>query len=97
MPDNDMRFCIEILLLQFSTGKPHPEAQQQRILVTESPWPRPAIGIEIVGDTLALITNCHHHIHALPFEDEFYIFDWKTGVQKMVRIINTPHSLSSKT
>ncbi|KAF8054232.1 hypothetical protein FPV67DRAFT_1132241 [Lyophyllum atratum] len=73
---------IEVLLLEFSTGKPHPLARIPVLSVVETHWPRPAIGIEIVGDHLALVLTYYvNHEHAP--RDRFYIFDWKTGTLKM--------------
>lgn len=79
---------IEIVLLEFSTGKPHPQARLPRLFVKKSPWVHPFISIGIVGDTLALLTNCHDD-ESNP-EDDLYIFDWKAGILKMVR----PHPIS---
>ncbi|KAF8063143.1 hypothetical protein FPV67DRAFT_1782712 [Lyophyllum atratum] len=82
---------IELLLLEFSSGKHHPLARSPVLFVAETRWPRPSIGIEIVGDNLALITN-HFLGHQRP-RDTFYVFDWKTGALKMK--ISAPHDTYS--
>ncbi|TFK29473.1 hypothetical protein FA15DRAFT_582146 [Coprinopsis marcescibilis] len=79
--DDDVCFGIEMHLLQFSTGEPHPEAQQHRILVRKDPSPAPAIGIEIVGDNLVLILT-HHRSRQRP-DDHVFVYEWKTGKLKM--------------
>jgi len=79
---NQGRHVFEIHLLQFSTGKPHPLAKSPVIRVSESPWPFPSLGMEIVGNHLALILT-HHTIRSQP-DDSFYIFDWKAGTLNMV-------------
>lgn len=90
--DNDdfNMHTIEIILLQLSTGKPHPLAQNPRIVVGSARWPRPAIGIEIVGNHLALVTT--HFQNPFRPDDRFYVFDWKKGVLKMVRTPFSQHS-----
>ncbi|KAF8880305.1 hypothetical protein BD779DRAFT_1094616 [Infundibulicybe gibba] len=46
------RHYIELSLLSFKTGKPHPLAKNPKIPVEVSRWPKPSISIEIVGDHL---------------------------------------------
>jgi hypothetical protein len=84
---------IEILLLKFSTGEPHPQARLSRLFVEESRGYRPAIGIEIVGDNLALITS--HYDNPFDPDDDLYVFDWKTGVLKLVSFITKYPGYSS--
>lgn len=69
---------IEIVLLEASSGKSHPDACEPRIIVKDAPWQQDGNhSITIFGDILALafvsteISN-------------IYIFHWKTGVLKMV-------------
>ncbi|RDB20399.1 hypothetical protein Hypma_012541 [Hypsizygus marmoreus] len=84
---------IEIQLLQFSSGQPHPLAHTPKIHVADSSWgPRPAIGIEIVGDHLALITN--YFLNAMQPDDDFYVYEWKTGTLKL-HITAPNHTYSS--
>lgn len=73
---------IEIVLLEFSTGKPHPQAHLPRLFVKKSQWIHPSVSIGVVGDTLALLT-AYYDNESRP-EDDIYIFDWKAGVLKMV-------------
>lgn len=70
------------MLLKFSTGEPHPSARHSRLFVANSEWARPAINMEISGDNLALIVT-HFLPNHLP-QDRFYVYEWKTGVLKMV-------------
>lgn len=71
---------VEVVLLQFSTGTSHPQAQSPRLLVREIQAMDPQISISISGDTLALIIKQRQP----SLEDHCYIFDWKTGVLIMV-------------
>ncbi|KAF5376252.1 hypothetical protein D9615_008453 [Tricholomella constricta] len=68
-------------ILQFSTGKPHPLARSPVLFVSKSRWPRPSIGIEIVGVHLALVIT--HFLNPLQPCDQFYVFEWQTGTLKM--------------
>ncbi|KAG5651944.1 hypothetical protein H0H81_006828 [Sphagnurus paluster] len=73
---------LEIQLLEFSTGKPHPRARTPALFIAESYHPRPSISCEIVGRNLILLTT--NHISAFPPpSDHFYIFDWVTGERKL--------------
>ncbi|KAF5380137.1 hypothetical protein D9615_006303 [Tricholomella constricta] len=80
-PTDTSVHIIELNLLQFSTGQPHPRARNPVFFVAETGWPRPAIGIEIVGDNIALITT--HFLNPFQPRDRFYIFDWPTATLKM--------------
>ncbi|KAF9472446.1 hypothetical protein BDN70DRAFT_844484 [Pholiota conissans] len=73
-------FDIELVLFEFSTGKPHPQAQKHYIHVTNTRWEKPAIGIEIVGDNLVLILFYHRH-EARP-EDKVFVYNWRTAATK---------------
>ena len=77
-----MSYDIELVLFEFSTCKPHPQAQKHVIHVMNTPWEKPAIGIEIVGDNLVLVL--YHYRHNAKPEDRVFIFEWKTAVVKSV-------------
>ncbi len=82
---------LEIRLLRFSTGQPHPLAEQPIILITTKSL---LLGhcnvlIEIVGDFLALLimfpwARDEH-------EDMFFLVRWKKGEVHCVSVI-TAHS-----
>lgn len=46
-----------------------------------SPWQKPAVGIEIVGDHLVLILSFNNGQRP---DDRVYIYDWINDVLKMV-------------
>ena len=71
---------LEIILLQFSTGEYHPLARNPQIYVQDSSSRRPAIAMEIVGESLALVVNNRGG----RFRDKLFIFNWKTGHKKLV-------------
>ena len=73
---------IRMQLHSVSTGLFHPQAEQPIISVVVTPWQRPAIGIEIVGDNLVLILT--HYGHPAAPDDQVFIYQWKTGNLKMV-------------
>ena len=72
--DNRVVCSLNMVLLQFSTGKYHPLAFCPRIHVQDFDGRRPDIALEIVGDNVALATRAI-----------LFIFDWKTGRKKLVR------------
>ncbi|KAG6891124.1 hypothetical protein C0992_010418 [Termitomyces sp. T32_za158] len=74
---NPLLLRVEIQLLQFSTGKPHPLVRNPVIFVrnTSSTSTASSIGIEIVGEYLALVTTPGLFEAAA----RFCVFEWKTG------------------
>ncbi|KAG6810835.1 hypothetical protein H0H92_010130 [Tricholoma furcatifolium] len=67
---------VEVHLLQFSTGMPHPLAKNPALFVRKAyPPVASAIGIEVVGEYLALVTT--PNISELCAR--FCVFEWKTG------------------
>ena len=79
---------LEIRLIDFPSGRPHPLAKQDRIFLCTSPADRhhPFLGIEVVGDTMVIAT------HYSRFDDDnmpstLSFWDWKQGVKKMVGVI----------
>ncbi|KAL1721561.1 hypothetical protein EV715DRAFT_288303 [Schizophyllum commune] len=78
------RDVLEIRLIDFPSGRPHPLAKQDRIFLCTSPADRhhPFLGIEVVGDTMIIAT------HYSRFDDDnmtstLSFWDWKQGVKKM--------------
>jgi hypothetical protein len=72
--------ALEIRLLSFSTGQPHPLAEEPIIFITKRSvrLGRHDVQIEIVGDFLALLIN-------FPWsqsedDDAFFLVRWKKGV-----------------
>ncbi|KAG6826019.1 hypothetical protein H0H92_001410 [Tricholoma furcatifolium] len=75
------RHAVEILLLELSSGKPHPLAKCPTLLVSEDEPYRPtSVLIEIVGEHLVLVMNNTEHIHV---DDVLRVFQWKSGTEKM--------------
>ncbi|KAF8334357.1 hypothetical protein F5887DRAFT_991429 [Amanita rubescens] len=72
---NVVSTTLDMILIKFSTGEYHPLARRPRIHVQDSYGPRPAIALDVVGDTLALAVN---NLRGMS-RDRLFIFDWKTG------------------
>ncbi|KAG6867944.1 hypothetical protein C0993_009256 [Termitomyces sp. T159_Od127] len=73
---NPLLLQVEIQLLQFSTGKPHPLARNPVLFVRNTFRPTAStIGIEVVGEYLALVTTPGLSEAAA----RFCVFEWKTG------------------
>ena len=79
--DTPRTFDIDLSILKFSAGQPHPEARESKIHVLNSRWEKPAIGIEIVGDHIVLVL---YYLNAASPEDHVFIWEWRTGVLKTV-------------
>jgi hypothetical protein len=82
---------LEIRLLRFSTGQPHPLAEQPIIFITTTTVPivYTLVKIEIFGDFLALF---------IPFnkgqdenEDMFFLVRWKQGETYHVSVLGLQH------
>jgi hypothetical protein len=75
---------LELRLLKFSTGQPHPLAENPIIFIDEIvPFGTCGIQMEVVGDYLALLItftewNRNH--------DVFFLVRWKTGLTHRVSI-----------
>jgi hypothetical protein len=75
---------LEVRLLKFSTGQPHPLAEKPIIFIDEIvPFGTCGIQMEVVGDFLALLItftewNRNH--------DVFFLVRWKTGLTHRVSI-----------
>ena len=76
-------YDIEIQFIEFSTGNPHPHAREHRLLVMNTEWEKPSVGIEIVGENLVLILS---HTNEWRPDNRIFIYEWKTGVLKVVRV-----------
>ncbi|KDR79274.1 hypothetical protein GALMADRAFT_137139 [Galerina marginata CBS 339.88] len=91
--DND----IDLLLLQFSTGLPHPHLSElfdsgqhqtprqnyvRHIFRSPTDWQKPVIWTEIVGDHIVLIISYRSAAAPRP-DDRVYVWDWRSGVEKM--------------
>ena len=55
--DAPTTFDIELQLLEFLRGNPHPHAREHRIFVMNTEWEKQSVGIEILGDKLVLILS----------------------------------------
>jgi hypothetical protein len=72
--DNCVVYSLNMVPLQFSTGKYHPLAHCPQIYVQDFGGRCPDTALEIVGDNVALVT-----------QTTLFIFDWKTGRKRLVR------------
>ncbi|KAG6825958.1 hypothetical protein H0H92_001725 [Tricholoma furcatifolium] len=82
---------VQMHLIQFSTGKPHPLAQQPVLTVEESALTHAPTVIGVVGDHLVAILGGSSYDRSV--HDRFYILEWKTGIVKLVRLSNGLHEL----
>ena len=82
---------LEIRLLSFSTGQPHPLAEQPIIFIPLKylPFDHCNDVIEIVGDFLALLITFRRARDE--HEDKFFLVDWKKGEAHCVSDV-TAHS-----
>jgi hypothetical protein len=88
---SDRNMTLEIRLLSFSTGQPHPLAEQPIIFITSKSL---LLGhcnvlIEIVGEFLALLIT-------FPWarnenEDMFFLVRWKKGETHCVSVLRLRH------
>jgi hypothetical protein len=74
---------LELRLLSFSTGQPHPLAEQPVIFIDEKilPLDRQSAEIEVVGDFLILLIT---YFERSRNEDTFFFVRWKTGLTHCV-------------
>lgn len=80
---------VELVLLQLSTGEPHPAAVQSRISILRVQFTGfiPASSIEIVGDTIALVVSWPQLVPGDDPRDDsdtLHVFDWKSSALKLV-------------
>ncbi|KAG5649615.1 hypothetical protein H0H81_002831, partial [Sphagnurus paluster] len=81
-PKKEDKNVLEIQLLKFSTGAPHPRADMSVLSVCELTDDDLAIYIEIVGPHLALNINFCSSISP-NVQNYLCVFDWMTGERKM--------------
>ena len=89
---SDRNMTLEIRLLTFSTGQPHPLADQPIIFITTTAvfLGYTVVIIEIVGDFLALlITFEEQHDEN---EDMFFLVRWKKGETYHVSVSGLQHA-----
>jgi hypothetical protein len=74
---------LELRLLSFSTGQPHPLAEQPVIFIDEKflPLDRQSAEIEVVGDFIILLIT---YFERSRNEDRFFFVRWKTGLTHCV-------------
>jgi hypothetical protein len=85
-PNNDD--CdLELNMLHLSTGEQHAEAKAPKIHVHRSHAFDPYIDLKIVGDNLVLVVTYPDEWE--PPADFCGVYDWRTGVMKMVRVTTT--------
>lgn len=93
MPENSLR-NIRVQFLQFSTGNPHPAAEQSSVFLGVSLSPSPGwddVVLAVSGNTLAIFQT------ALKEPQIFYILDWKTGNLKLVSALHEFQTYSTQT
>ncbi|KAJ6572810.1 hypothetical protein DFH09DRAFT_1152731 [Mycena vulgaris] len=81
--DDPEMISVDVLLLKFLTGDPHPLAACPSLHIhdVEADPGRPGVTIEIVGENLAIsLVYWQDDGRAL---DKLYLFRWKSGVQTM--------------
>ncbi|KAG5353585.1 hypothetical protein C0989_005103 [Termitomyces sp. Mn162] len=76
MPTDTNLLKVEVQLLEFSTGKPHPLVRNPVLFVRNTFRPTASsIGIEIAGEYLALVTTPG----LSELTARFCVYEWKTG------------------
>ena len=80
---------LELRLLSFSTGQPHPLAEQPVIFIDKKILPLNLwdAGIEIIGDFLVLLVS---FIGWSTNHDIFLLVSWKTGQTHCVSVPGLP-------
>jgi hypothetical protein len=84
---------IELELLNFSTRTPHKLASCPKIHLATTitlASGRLGISLEVVGDNLALLLF-HMGFQDMVSYDHFFLFDWKKGTLKVVRLPYSVH------
>jgi len=83
---------LEMRLLRFSTGQPHPLAEQPIIFITTKTvfLGDTTVNIEIVGDFLALLITFDEEEDS-ENEDMFFLVRWKKGETYHVSVSGLQH------
>ncbi len=71
---------IEMMLLECSTGRAHPEAENTTVFIMRSSI-SPILMSKIVGKNLVLVLNC---IHTVPGKNRVLFWNWRMGILKTV-------------
>src|SRR6266571_3503249 len=71
---------IEMMLLECSTGRAHPEAENTTVFIMRSSI-SPTLMSKIVGKNLVLVLNC---IHTVPGKNRVLFWNWRMGILKTV-------------
>jgi hypothetical protein len=84
---------LELRLLKFSTGRPHPLAEQPVVFIDRKilPLEEWSVEIEIVGDFLILFVSFFDWSGN---QDIFFLVRWKTGVTYRVSVSRFTANLS---
>ncbi|KAG5641532.1 hypothetical protein DXG03_004807 [Asterophora parasitica] len=75
-PTNGAFHEILVQFVEFSTGRPHPRAHNPILPVAVTLTAHPSVGIEIVGNRLAVII---HHQRPTHPDDTICVYDWQSG------------------
>ena len=77
---------LELRLLSFSTGQPHPLAEEPVIFIDKKILPLKwrNCKMEIVGDSLILLVSFHEQTEN---QDMFFLVRWKTGLTHCVSVL----------
>jgi len=88
---SDRNMILEMRLLMFSTGQPHPLAEQPIIFITTTTVfiGYTLVSIEIVGDFLALLIISKEEQDEN--EDMFFLVRWKKGETYHVSVSGLQH------
>ncbi|KAJ6535754.1 hypothetical protein B0H19DRAFT_1271476 [Mycena capillaripes] len=83
---NGAKASIDVLLLNFSTGAPHPLAAQPTLHIhdVELNRGRPGVSLEIVGQNLAL--SLMYWNDESRDMDGLYLYNWKSGLAKIAAL-----------
>jgi len=90
---SDGRAILEIRILSFSTGQPHPLAEQPIVFIDEKALPLGTCSVEIkiVGDFLILLITFSEWSRN---RDLFFLVRWRKGLMNCVSIVITANSFT---
>ena len=83
---SERKGILELQLFSFSTGQPHPLAEQPAIFIDKKilPLNNRRTGIAVVGDFLILLVSFFKHSRN---QDIFFLVRWKTGQTHCVSVL----------